>query len=67
MRGSLWGIVLAAVGVITLLVLPSAEAVPSSPTNSTQAVETTLSALGPAVGQLLMLAAAGALVYYTLK
>jgi succinate dehydrogenase/fumarate reductase cytochrome b subunit len=63
MRGSLWQVALAGIGTMTLF-LGAGQALPSSPASSTQSVEQVLSVTQPVIGQLLLIAAVSALLFY---
>jgi|APHM01.1.fsa_nt_gi hypothetical protein len=66
MRGSLWAVVVAAVGAAVLL-RGAGQATPASPANSTQAAETVLSTTAPVLGQLLLLAGIGAVILLAVR
>jgi len=69
MRGSLWAIVVAAIGLAVFLggggtAVPST---PSGPASSTQAVADVLGVVAPFVAQLLGVAAIGAIIVYAIR
>lgn len=65
MRGNIWMVAVVAFGAVMLY--GSSSAVPSNPTNSTQHVNDALQTTAPFVGQLLLMAAAGALLLYAIR
>lgn len=66
MRGSLWSLVLVAIGG-GLLIRGAGAAVPDSPASSTSDLATVFDQLAPFLGELLMLVAVGWLVIVAFK
>jgi hypothetical protein len=67
MRGTIWTLLVGAVGSAMFLWVALGAATPSSPASSTTAAESVLAQLGPFAGLVLALAAVGALMVYAFR